>query len=57
VGTCALAHDDVACFVVDDDADADEGAGEIGHDGFVWGVVILQKISCYSSRMWLMFTF
>jgi hypothetical protein len=31
MGTCALAHDDVASVVVDEDADADEGAFGIRH--------------------------
>jgi hypothetical protein len=31
VTSCSFAHDDVAGFVVDDDANADEGAGEICH--------------------------
>jgi hypothetical protein len=25
VTSCSFAHDDVSCFIVDDDADADEG--------------------------------
>lgn len=56
VTACSFAHNDVAGAVVDDDADADEGPGRIGHGGLdlelyggtegYFGESVLRNVDC-----------